>query len=461
DGLGACEYSNKGDRIACRDLKDGALVLSDANGENRKVVPGTGGSDGAMMPAWSADDKLVAFSIGNVEFFVGGGVGNIAPSAIWVVRADGTSPVKVSDNSHLNVSPVWTPDGSILFVSSMGGNRDIYLLRLNRDVSPRGEPTRLTTGLNVHTISIDRQANILAYSVFTTAANVWAASMTTNDPVNPRLRQVTTGNQTIENASISPDGKWIAYDSNINGNQDIFKMPVAGGEAQQLTHNGADNFGGAWSPDGKQIAFHSLVKGNRDIYLMDASGGNVSPVIATASEELSPVWRADGKGIDYRVLPDSDREILRDASRPGGWGAPTSHGRIPTLAFSPDGKQILAAVLDSAALCSGCAPGLYLFASDWTNPRGIIVPTIEKVMARGGGVTWSADSRHGFVSIGENDGSSSIWQLPLNGDAVRRLIHLDASRRFYRPTLSSDSANFYFTIGDRQSDIWTMELKKQ
>jgi hypothetical protein len=46
-------------------------------------------------------------------------------------------------------------------------------------------------------------------------------------------------------------GQWLAYDSNINGNQDIFKMPVAGGEPQQLTRNMGDNFNPTWSPDGK------------------------------------------------------------------------------------------------------------------------------------------------------------------------------------------------------------------
>jgi Tol biopolymer transport system component len=461
DGLGACTYSNAGDRIACRNLKDGSLVLSGANGENRKVVPGTAGSDGAMMPAWNADDKLIAFSLGNVQFFIGQSVGNIAPSSIWVVRADGSSPVRVTDNTNLNVSPVWTPDGALLFVSSRGGSRDIYILRLKGDLSPRGEPSRLTTGLNAHTISIDREGKTLAYSVFTMAANIWAAPIATSDPENPRLRQITTGNQTIETAFISPDGKWIAYDSNINGNQDIFKMPLAGGEPQQLTHNGADNFVPAWSPDGTQIAFHTLLKGNRDIYVMDASGGNVSPVVATPSEELAPVWRADGKGIDYQVAPDSSREILRDSSRPGGWGASKSHGRIPAFAFSPDGKQILAVALDSTTVCAACNTSLFVFASDWTNPRPIQYPMIRKVFANGNGLAWSKDSRHAFMSILEKDGSSSIWQLPFNGDAEKRIVHLDPGRRFYRPTLSVDAASFYFSIGDRQSDIWTMELKKQ
>jgi hypothetical protein len=64
--------------------------------------------------------------------------------------------------------------------------------------------------------------------------------------------------------------------------------------------------------------------------------------------------------------------------------------------------------------------------------------------------------------IREKDGTSSIWQFPINGDPERRLMHFtDPTRQFYRPVLDLDSANFFLVLGDRQSDIWTMELKKQ
>jgi hypothetical protein len=43
-----------------------------------------------------------------------------------------------------------------------------------------------------------------------------------------------------------------------------------------------------------------------------------------------------------------------------------------------------------------------------------------------------------------------------------RLVHFtDPAQQFYRTSLDADSKNFYFTFGDRQSDVWTMELKKK
>jgi Tol biopolymer transport system component len=461
DGLGGCMYSHGGDRVACTDVQSGAIVIAEADGAKRHAVPGTASSDGATLPAWSPDDKLIAFSIGNSTFFIGAAIGNIAPSSIWISRSDGTALKRISDNTHLNVSPVWTPDGGVLFVSSLGGTRDIYFQHINGDLSPRGDPVRLTTGINVHTISIDRAGKTLAYSVFNTIANVWSAPIS-GDAENPRLRQVTTGNQTIESATVSSDGRWIAFDSNINGNQDIFKMPLSGGEPQQLTHNGRDNFSASWSPDGKQLAFHSVVNGNRDVFVMDAAGGNVKPVATTPAQEASPVWRPDGKGLVYLVYPDTILEVVRDPAMPNGWGRPRLLGRSNASgAFSPDGKQVVVSASEGE-MCTGCAEGEYVLSADWAHHELLRLPQLDRFVVSGGPAVFSPDGRHVYVWIREKGGASSIWQLPLNGDAEKRVFRLtDPSKQFYRPSLATDGADLYFTLGDRQSDIWTMELKKQ
>lgn len=101
-------------------------------------------------------------------------------------------------------------------------------------------------------------------------------------------------------------------------------------------------------------------------------------------------------------------------------------------------------------------------AVDGSGRRLMPSPKLDKVLQSPGTVLWSRDSRHMFVSVREKDGTSSIWQLSINGDPETRLLHFtDPSRQFYRTIFDMDAKNFYFTLGDRQSDIWTMELKKQ
>ena len=100
---------------------------------------------------------------------------------------------------------------------------------------------------------------------------------------------------------------------------------------------------------------------------------------------------------------------------------------------------------------------------DMTTRKEIVTPKMNQAVAPSPGliVASSVDGRHVYMPVREKDGTASIWQLPVNGDEEKRVIHLtDPSRQFYRLSLGVDAKNFYFTLGDRQSDIWTMELKR-
>ena len=65
----------------------------------------------------------------------------------------------------LNVSPAWLPDSrQLLFVSNRGGPRDVYVVRVHGTGRPVGDPVRITTGLNPHSISLSSDGTVAAYS---------------------------------------------------------------------------------------------------------------------------------------------------------------------------------------------------------------------------------------------------------------------------------------------------------
>jgi Tol biopolymer transport system component len=453
DSLAHCAWSHSGDRLACVHVGDGRVVVSGGRGESPRFLS-TLTPEGASFPTWSPDDKLIAFTQGNLQFLTGADIGNLAPSSIWIVPADGGTEVRMTADNHLNTSPVWTRDGAVLFVSTRGGTRDIYLQRLGGDLKPRGEPTRLTTGLEPHTISMSRDGTKLTYSRFTTNANIWTGTIERSAEENARLiKPVTTGNQTIEQGFVSPDGKWLAYDSNLTGNQDIYKMPLDGGEAQQLTRDPADDFFPTWSPDGNEIAFHSMRNGNRDLFIMPANGGDARPIYAGPGEQLAPQWITSGKLI-FIAGNDSLMEISRLGS---AWTPPRLLFRASGAAWSRDGKRALR-VANAGEMCPTCEPGLYVQSAD-ENPQHIPMPNVQKVFQSGAGFSWSSDSRHAYGMVREKDGSNSIWQIAIDGNPERRVFHFtDPSRMPYRGVFDIHGPHFYFTIGDRQSDIWVMDL---
>ena len=187
--------------------------------------------------AWSPDGRWLAGVRANSEFVYGGSAfGNLAASTVFVLSAAGGTPVMVSDSTTLNVSPVWLPVGSaLLYVSSGGGGRDIYRQAIGRGGQREGAPTRITTGLDAHTIALSRDGKQLAYSKYSRDLNIWMVRLPPTGSVSASVAvPITQGNQATEVVRLSPDGKWLLYDSDLNGNADLFIVSADGGTPRQI-----------------------------------------------------------------------------------------------------------------------------------------------------------------------------------------------------------------------------------
>jgi Tol biopolymer transport system component len=405
-------------------------------------------------PAWSPDGAWITYVSGNRDFILPGWTfGNIAPSALWIAPAAGGQPIALTDNRSLNTSPIWLPEGRVvLFVSNRDGGRDIYRVELRRSGQPDGTPARLTTGLNAHSISISADGGRIAYSAYRETANVWTMAIPERGAVSiSQATPVTAGEQIIESVAVSGDGRWLAFDSDRSGNQDVYRMPVAGGEPEQLTADPQDEFGPTWSPDGKEITFHSFRNGNRDVFIVPASGGQPEPVVVGPAQERNPRWSANGQQLVF-ASDESGRYEVYSVTRKGDrWGTPTrltsnlAAGNRGRFACSPDGRFIA-----------------------YINPR-----SVEVIPAAGGEarevvaapdslpqsvfrhVEWLSD--RSLVYYLEDAGSATgIWSVSLTGGPPGLLV------RFEDPTLDLGRGFFgisgnrlYFPLTKRESDIWT------
>ena len=88
-------------------------------------------------------------------------------------------------------------------------------------------------------------------------------------------RQLTTGGHET-NPVFSPDGKWIAFTGQYDGNADVFVIPSDGGEPKRLTWHPAPDVVVGWTPDGKKILFRSPRDAYADfdrIYDVPVEGG--------------------------------------------------------------------------------------------------------------------------------------------------------------------------------------------
>jgi Tol biopolymer transport system component len=299
---------------------------------------------------------------------------------------------------------------------------------------------------------VSRDGRRLAYSVFRNPANVWALPIPARGvAVASAARRLTSGSQTVEGLAVSPDGRWLAFDSDRNGNQDVYKMPLAGGEPVQLTSAPSDDFMPRWSPSGRELAYFSMgAVPSRRVQVVAANGGPPHSVTAGASDPRFPSWSPDGRSLVFHA-DSQGRPWLHLVSRRGddGWGAPRPLTAGASGQWAPDGRAIL--YLQRGALwttdaAARAAPRLVLRAdagdSSWI-----------------GDARWSRDGRTIYYKQFDAAGRASIRSVPAAGGAPRLLARFDdPAHQSPRPEFDTDGRRLYYTVSERASDVWTMEL---
>ncbi len=251
---------------------DGRLVFQsgeqtwvmDADGQGQYQV--TGVCEG-LEPSWRPGTDEIAF------------INRCGPTGSFEISAilsDGSGFRQLLTSEADDSGPDWSNDGRLALTSDLSGDRDVYVM--NAD------------GSNLVNL--------------------------TNDPARD------------EYPSFSPDGTQIAFTSNRTGNCELYMMGDDGSHVTQLTFNPADDgtcgygWGGgpSWSPDGRYIAFESDRGGNLDIYLLDLKTGKERRVTSAVGVEVNPAFSPDGHRIAFSSnRPETDFDIYTVSRNGGAW----------------------------------------------------------------------------------------------------------------------------------------------
>jgi len=193
-------------------------------------------------PSWSpGSDRIVFQSDRHVD--PGPIIMGVLPDElgveIYAVDADGTDLVNLTHSPGDDRYPVWAPDGTkIAFQSARDGNQEIYVM--NPDGSGQ---TRLTTDVGYDSYP-----------------------------------------------SWSPDSQWITFHSDRTGGTDLYKMTRVGLSTTRLTTSIDWDWGPSWSPDAQWIAFQTTRDGNSEIYRMRADGSGQLRLTNDPEWDMHPVW---------------------------------------------------------------------------------------------------------------------------------------------------------------------------
>lgn len=217
----------------------------------------------------------------------------------------------------------------------------------------------------------------------------------------------------------SPDGRWIAFTANRDGNWDVYIVSAQGGPARQLTFHSSNDWAMDWSPDGSKVLFY----GQRDtksfqLYSIDVKTGVVKTITDDAENMIRyGTYSPDGQSVAY------DR-----CGSIAVWWRPKYHGSANMEIYSKNlstGKITRVTDYDGTDLWpmySGDGRTLF-YASDRLTPG---FANIVAAPATGGKPTLVTNQKTGQIrwpSIARNGSaisyelSGDLYTVPISGRA--------------------------------------------
>lgn len=219
---------------------------------------------------------------------------------LYVFDLESNEATPIDNSVRTERDPMWIGD-HIYYASDRGGRLNLY--RYDQE-SKNSEALTNHKDWDVRWPSSDSESRIVfetngvlaIYDIESKSETVLSITVP-NDGLAMRPSRYPAYNN-IESYSLSPKGKRAL----IVARGDIFTTPVEKGSTRNLTNSSdAHDKHASWSPDGRQIAFISDMSGEEQIYLIDQSGRGEPEAITTGHKAMlgSPEWSPDNKRLAY------------------------------------------------------------------------------------------------------------------------------------------------------------------
>lgn len=269
-------------------VTDTEVVLVDRKGNESLALPRR---DRYNNPRLSPDGGRVSVDIRSAN----------SSGDVWVFEIGRSGGTRITSEAGRDFGAEWTPDGKQLIYSSERPFFDLY--RRAADATQPAEAL-LSNSYDHYNGSVSRDGKMVAFSVAVPGGEIWTMP----------LQGATTATQYFANGfnlghpALSPDGRWMAYDSDESGQgADVFIQSFPDSRAKRLKISPAHGSEPMWTQGGRELVYREGDK-MMAVSIDPATGASGPPqVLFSGPYPDNTGWT---RPRSYDVTPDGQRFLL-------------------------------------------------------------------------------------------------------------------------------------------------------
>jgi len=312
--------------------------------------------------SFSGDDSKMVFNRVFREFRTWKHYRGGMADDIWIYDFKTGATENLTNNPAQDICPMWGRDNKIYFISDRDGRMNLFSI----DLASK-ETKRLTTFIDfdIKFPSIGQES-----IVFEEAGYIWRYDLASGQafPVPIEIREdfaigrsaLVDASKHIESVNLAPDGQRTI----VVARGDLFSVPAKEGTPRNLTKtSNAHERDAVWSPDGKWIAYNSDMTGENELYVRSQDGKGEPQQITSGADTYyyKPIWSPDNKKLLWsdrlqrlRYVDLATKTVTQvDQDKYGeievynwspdsqwvAWGRPEENGLPRVYLYSLAGKQ--------------------------------------------------------------------------------------------------------------------------
>lgn len=378
---------------------------------------------------------------GRIAFVSQGG----GQTDLWTMPETGGDAIRVTDDTALEWSPVWSAAGTaIYFGSDRDGARGLFRVSVDKTSGrPLGEPVRASTAVFAapfYLASGGGEGHPMALISLKTDGRLHRLTLdpATHESVSA-ITVLPDRFLAADSPQVSPDGRWLAYMA-VTSQEDLAIDRTDGSEPRLLTQDPFRDRAPRFSPDGSRIAFQSDRSGNMEIWTIRIDGSDLERRTLTQGDATLPVWSPDGTRLAYTVedrgafiagAADGPRDHTPEALPLPSYGG----GPFEPSAWSPNGRML-----------AGSARGIVLYSLGDGRYRRLTDAGSRPVWLDNRRLLYTAERELRLFDTRTGD-SRTLFSSAPGGLST----HLGPSR---------DGRSIYVSLTASPEEIWRIDLKE-